>query len=139
MSPGSQCTAEKKDSSLKPPREILPRSFADALRAIKLYQYLQRRKDGAGWILGKQYLRAATSIGANIEEAQAGESRSDFIHKLGIAQKEARESRYWLHLLAESGIVGRGKLQPLSRETEELIGIITAIIVNTKDHVRDRS
>jgi len=121
------------------PREILPRSFAYALRAVKLYQHLQRRKDGAGWILGKQYLRAATSIGANIEEAQAGESRSDFIHKLGIAQKEARESRYWLHLLAESGIVGREKLQPLRRETEELIGIITAIIVSSKSRERDSS
>jgi len=120
----------------KQPREILARSFSYALRAIKLYRYLQRRKDGAGWILGKQYLRAATSIGANIEEAQAGESRSDFIHKLGIAQKEARECRYWLHLLAESGIVQKEKLQPLRRETEELIGIITAIIVSTKKHVR---
>jgi len=135
----SQCTADKKDSAMKRPREILPRSFAYALRAIKLYQYLQRRKDGAGWILGKQYLRAATSIGANIEEAQAGESRSDFVHKLGIAQKEARESRYWLHLLAESAIVGREKLQPLRRETEELIGIITAIIVSTKNRERDSS
>jgi len=123
---------------VKPPRQILPRSFAYALRAIKLYQYLQRRKDGAGWILGNQYLRAATSIGANIEEAQAAESRSDFIHKLGIAQKEARECRYWLHLLAESGIVRREKLQPLRRETEEVIGIITAIIVNTKNRDRDR-
>ena len=121
------------------PREILPRSFAYALRAVKLYQHLQRRKDGAGWILGKQYLRAATSIGANIEEAQAGESRADFIHKLGIAQKEARESRYWLHLLAEPGIVGREKLQPLRRETEELIGIITAIIVSSKSRERDSS
>jgi four helix bundle protein len=119
--------------------EILARSFSYALRAIRLYQYLQRRKDGAGWILGKQFLRSATSIGANIEEAQAGESRSDFIHKLGIAQKEARESRYWLHLLAESGIVGREKLQPLRRETEGLIGIITAIIVNTKNRDRDGS
>jgi four helix bundle protein len=107
--------------------------------AIKLYQYLQRRQDGAGWILGKQYLRGATSIGANSEEAQAGESRPDFIHKLGVAQKEARESRYWLHLLAESGIVGREKLQPLRRETEELIGIITAIIVSTKNRERDGS
>ena len=139
MNQESQCTAERKDSAMKRPREILPRSFDYALRAIKLYQYLQRRKDGAGWILGKQYLRAATSIGANIEEAQSGESRSDFIHKLGIAQKEARESRYWLHLLAESEIVGREKLQPLRRETEELIGIITAIIVNTKNRDRDRS
>jgi len=132
-----QCVAEKEISSGKHPREILARSFAYAFRAIKLYQYLQHRKEGAGWILGKQYLRAATSVGANIEEAQAGESRSDFIHKLGIAQKEARESRYWLHLLAESGIVGKEKLQPLRRETEELIGVITAIIVNTKSRERD--
>ena len=120
------------------PREILPRSFSYALRAIKLYQYLQRRKDGAGWILGRQYLRAATSIGANIEEAQAGESRSDFIHKLGIAQKEARECRYWLHLLAESGIVKKEKLQPLRCETDELVGIITAIIVSTKSRGPNR-
>jgi four helix bundle protein len=133
-----QCAEEKETSPEKHPREILARAFSYALRAIKLYQYLQRRKDGAGWILGKQYLRAATSIGANIEEAQAGESRLDFVHKLGIAQKEARESRYWLHLLAESGIVGREKLQPLRRETEELMGIITAIIVNTKNRDRHR-
>jgi len=132
-----QCVEEKKTLPAKHPREILARSFPYALRAIKLYQYLQHRKDGAGWTLGKQYLRAATSIGANIEEAQAGESRSDFIHKLGIAQKEARESRYWLHLLAESGIVGKEKLQPLRRETEELIGVITAIIVNTKSREHD--
>jgi four helix bundle protein len=134
-----QCAEEKKTSPSKHPRGILPRSFSYALRAIKLYQFLQSQKDGAGWILGKQYLRAATSIGANLEEAQAGESRADFIHKLGIAQKEARESRYWLHLLAESRIVGREKLQPLRRETEELIGIITAIIVNTKNRQCDSS
>jgi len=127
---------EKNSTAGDHPREILARSCSYALRAIRLYQYLQRRKDGAGWVVGKQYLRAATSIGANLEEAQAGESRSDFIHKLGIAQKEARESRYWLHLLAESGIVGRQKLEPLRRETEELIGVITAIIVSTKS--RDR-
>ncbi len=133
----SRIVVEKNLKAGPHPREILARSFSYALRAIKLYQYLQRRKDGAGWVVGKQYLRSATSIGANIEEAQAGESRPDFIHKLGIAQKEARESRYWLHLLAESGIVGREKLEPLRRETEELIGVITAIIVSTKS--RDRA
>ena len=103
-----------------------------ALRAIKLFRYLQTHKDGAGWILAKQYLRCATSIGANIEEAQAGESRSDFIHKMGIAQKEARESRYWLHLLGESGIIKMTKLNPLIRETEELVAVITPIIVSSK-------
>jgi len=137
MDLSSRSVVEKKTAAGDHPREILARSFSYALRAIKLYQHLQRRKDGAGWVVGKQYLRAATSIGANIEEAQAGESRLDFIHKLGIAQKEARESRYWLHLIAESGIVGREKLEPLRRETEELIGIITAIIVSSKS--RDRA
>ena len=77
------------------PQDIRSRSFDYALRAIKLYQHLQAGKDGAGWVLGKQYLRSACSIGANIEEAQASESRADFVHKLGIAQKEARESLYY--------------------------------------------
>ncbi len=89
------------------PRDIRARSFAYARRAIKLYHYLQGQKDGAGWLLGRQYLRSASSIGANLEEAQSGESRADFIHKLGVAQKEARESLCWLRLLAESGIVSQ--------------------------------
>ena len=79
-----------KTSEGEKPRDIRSRAFAYALRAIKLYQYLQGRKDGAGWMLGRQYLRSGCSIGANIEEAQASESRADFVHKLGIAQKEAR-------------------------------------------------
>jgi len=119
-------------SSRTEPREIRARSFEYALRAIKLHHYLQKQKDGAGWILGKQYLRAATSVGANIEEAQAGESRADFIHKLGIAKKEARESMFWLPLLAESQILPAAQLKPLMRETEELIAVITSIILSTK-------
>jgi len=112
--------------------DIRNRAFAYALRAIKLYQALQEQKNGAGWILGKQYLRSATSIGANIEEAQSGESRADFIHKYGITQKEAKESLYWLRLLGESGILPTNRLASVTRETEELFAVITAIIVNTK-------
>ena len=115
-----------------PPREIRARTFAYALRAVKLYQHLQKKKDGAGWILGKQYLRAASSIGANVAEAQAGETRADFIHKLGIAQKEARESLFWLCLLAESQLVGKARLRSLIQETQELIAVITAILVSTQ-------
>ncbi len=111
--------------------DIRERSFEYALRAIKLYQCLQEGKDGAGWIIAKQYLRSATSIGANVEEAQSGESRGDFIHKYSIAQKEARESLYWLRLLAQSGILPSTRLTPLIRETEEIIAVITAIIVTT--------
>ncbi len=123
---------EHQDSVEQQPRDIRKRSVAYALRAIKLYRFLRGHKDGAGWILAKQYLRCATSIGANIEEAQAGKSRSDFIHKLGIAQKEARESRYWLPLMGASGIVNMAKLKPLIEETEELVAVITAIIVSAK-------
>ncbi len=93
---------------------------------------MQKRQDGAGWILGKQYLRAATSIGANIEEAQASESRADFIHKMGIAQNEARESLYWLRLIADSHAASSAPFRALTNETQELVAVITAIVVNTK-------
>ena len=113
-------------------RDIRKRAFQYSLRAIKLYQALQEAKDGAGWIIGKQFLRSPTSIGANVEEAQAEETRADFIHKYGIAQKEARESLYWLKLLAEPGIVPSQRLRPLMKETEELFAVITGIILSTK-------
>lgn len=114
------------------PADIRLRSFRYAVRAVNLYRYLQDRKDGAGWIIGKQYLRSATSIGANLQEAKSAESRSDFVHKYGVAQKEARESLCWLQLMTEAGVVSRARLAPLIGETEELISIITAIIVNSK-------
>ena len=122
----------------KPPKDIRKRSFQYALRAINLYQFLQEGKDGAGWILSKQYLRAATSIGANIEEAQSGETKADFIHKYGIAQKEAKESHYWLRLMAESEVVPTKRLSPLMRETEELFAVITTIIRKAKQGLRDQ-
>ena len=114
------------------PWSIRERAFQYALRAIKLYQHLQKQKDGAGWILGKQYMRAACSIGANIEEAQSGESRADFVHKMGIAEKEARESLCWLRLTSSSEIVPVSKLTPLIKETEELIAVLASIILSAK-------
>ena len=113
-------------------QDIRKRTYQYAVRVVKLYQHLQKRGDGVGWALGKQYLRAGTSIGANVEEAQGSESRADFIHKIGIAQKEARESLYWLRLIADSRIVPDARLRPLIQETEELVAVITAIVVNTK-------
>ncbi len=115
-----------------PPADIRARAFKYALRAVTLYRHLQDGKDGAGWILGKQYLRSATSIGANLQEARAAESRADFIHKYGIAQKEARESLYWLQLMAEGLVVPLPRLNPLIQETEELVSILTASILRLK-------
>ena len=120
-----------KDEKTNPP-DIRARTFRYALRAIKLYQYLQKNDDKSAWIIGRQYLRSATSIGANIEEAQSGESRADFIHKYGIAQKEARESLYWLKLLSESGLLPKSKLAPLLQETDEILAVISKIIINSK-------
>jgi four helix bundle protein len=122
---------------MKGATDIRRRSHRYSLRAIKLYQAVQQAKDGAGWVLGKQYLRAATSIGVNVEEAQAGESRADFIHKYGIAQKEARESLYWLSLLTESEIIPIRRLRPLMKETEELYAVITGIILSAKNKVKE--
>jgi len=119
-------------------RDIRKRAFQYSLRAIKLYRALQEAKDGAGWIVGKQFLRAATSIGANIEEAQGGETRADFVHKYGIAQKEARETIYWLALLAEGAIVPKRRLTLLMKETEEIYAVITAIIRSAKYGARSK-
>ena len=114
------------------PLDIRKRVFQYALRSIKLHQALQEKRDGTCWILGKQFLRSATSIGANIEEAQSGETRADFIHKYGIAQKEARESLYWLSLMCEAEIIPAKRLRPLIKETEQIFAVITAIILKAK-------
>lgn len=113
-------------------QDIGERTIKYALRAIKLYQYLEKEKNGAGLIIGKQYLRSATSIGANLQEAKSGESRSDFIHKLSVSQKEARESLYWLKFLAKSEIINKEKMQDLIGETNEIIAVIPTILVKSK-------
>ena len=82
--------------------------------------------------IGGQLVRSGTSPAPNYEEACAAESRADFVHKLGIAHKEARESLYWLRLLVESEMIPKRQLGPLIAETEELIRILTSIILTTK-------
>lgn len=81
-----------------PPRDLRERTFAFALQIVKLCRHLELR-NGVARTLSRQLLRAGTSIGANVEEAQAAQSRPDFINKNGIALKEARETHYWLRLL----------------------------------------
>ena len=114
------------------PQDICERTLEHALSSIKLYQSLQEVRDGAAWVIAKQFLRSATAVGANIEEAQAGESRSDFVHKYRIALKEARESSYWLRLLIKSELVRTSQAASLLKETHELIAILTTIINKAK-------
>jgi four helix bundle protein len=78
---------------------VQKKSFDFALKAIELYKGLKSNND---YVLSKQFLRAATAIGANVEEAIAAQSKKDFISKMSIASKEARETKYWLRLLLEA-------------------------------------
>jgi len=111
--------------------DIQKRTFQFSLRIIKLCDALDKQP-GVSRTLANQLLRSGTSIGANTEEAQAGQSRKDFVAKLSIACKEARESHYWLRLLMESGIVPENKIAALIAENNELIAILTSIIINTR-------
>ena len=112
--------------------DITERSFEFALRIIKLCQFLNKKYVMENNVLAKQLLRSGTSVGANVEEAQAGQSRKDFINKMAIALKEARETNYWLRLLEASKIVPKGKLTELIKESEEIKRIIGAIVVSSK-------
>ena len=111
--------------------DIKDRTFEFARRILRLYLFLYE-SGGAGRVLSPQMLRAGTSIGANLEEADAGQSKADFIHKCSISLKEARETFYWLRLFEAESLVESGRIKPLIEECNELIAIITIIIKNSQ-------
>lgn len=112
-------------------RDIRERTFEFALRIIKLCDELNR-KPGVCRDLSRQLLKAGTSVGANTEEAQAAQSKPDFISKNSIALKEARESHYWLRLLIAGEIMPEKKLAGLRDEAEEIKRILGSIVVSAK-------
>jgi four helix bundle protein len=109
---------------------IAERSFTYALRVVKLYRELQR--DEVGRILGRQFLRSGTSIGANVHEAQGGQSNADFIAKMSIAHKEALETLYWIRLLRESRIIHADRFCDIADETEQISRILSSILLSAK-------
>ena|SRR5208337_2007771 len=113
------------------PYDIVERTFQFALNIVRLCKECERRNNSAR-TLARQLLRSGTSVGANVEEAQAGQSRADFISKYAIALKEARETRYWLRLLIESGDCPGEASSALVQEADELKRIIAAIIVKAQ-------
>jgi four helix bundle protein len=84
------------------------------------------------YVLSRQLVRAGTSIGANIEEALAAQSRRDFLAKMSLARKEARESNYWLRLIGETGLATGEEIAPLLAHSTELVRMLTAIILSTR-------
>ncbi|MDE3066892.1 MAG: four helix bundle protein [Verrucomicrobiota bacterium] len=108
---------------------IREKSFLFALEVIKPFKVLQA---GHEYVLSKQLLRSGTSIGANVEEALAAQSRRDSLSKMAVASKEAHESRYWLLLLQKSGLTKVG-LNLALENNDELIRIRTSIVKTTAE------
>ena len=106
------------------------KSFDFAIRIVKLYQYLC--EDKKEYILSKQLLRSGTSIGANVSEAQRGQTKPDFYAKIAIALKEANETRYWIRLLHATDYLNDKEYSSLDNDINEIISILVAIC-NSKD------
>ncbi|WP_353779451.1 four helix bundle protein [Winogradskyella sp. 3972H.M.0a.05] len=103
---------------------VVEKSFEFALKIIELYKLLKNENE---FIISKQLLRSGTSIGANVQEATAGFSKKDFIYKMSIASKEARETKYWLQLLDKSSITGIN-VSIYLEDVEHLVNILTKIV-----------
>lgn len=117
--------------------KITDRSFNFAVQIIEICKFLEK-KDRVSRTLANQLLRSGTSIGANVEEAQAGQSKADFTAKMSIARKEARETLYWLRLLKESEIVSEAKLTDSIQEADELVRILTTIVKTSQTGTRNK-
>jgi four helix bundle protein len=116
-----------------PSREnvIEEKSFQFAVRAVKCFQVLSKRSDSVP--IARQFVRAATSIGANIAEARDAQSRADFVSKTSIALKEARESHYWIRLMAATELLSEKEAQSLMTDCDELLRLLTSIVKTTRN------
>ncbi|MDD2304943.1 MAG: four helix bundle protein [Prolixibacteraceae bacterium] len=112
---------------------IKDKSFAFAVRVIRLFQYLTEIKKE--YVLSKQLLRSGTAIGALVREAQNAESTKDFIHKLGIAQKECDETIYWLELLKETEYINDKEFESINNEANELLKMLRSAIITSKKNL----
>lgn len=110
------------------------KSYQFALRIVKLYKFIST--DKKEFVLSKQILRSGTSVGANIEEANQGQSKSDFIHKLSIAQKESAETNYWLRLLRDSEFLTDKQAESLLVDCEEIQKMLASAIKTSKENLQ---
>ena len=111
------------------------KSYAFALRIVKLYKYLCMQKE---YVLSKQVLRSGTAVGALVSEAEFGQSKADFISKLSIALKEANETLYWLSLLKDAEYIDKKMLTSIKPEIEELIKLLISSINTAKTNLTNK-
>jgi four helix bundle protein len=114
---------------------IQQKSFLFAIRIINLYKHLTNEKKE--FVLSKQILRSGTSIGANIEESIGGQSDKDFLSKISISYKEARETIYWLKLLKETGYIKIDEFESIFNDAEEICKILGSIQIAIKKKINN--
>ena len=114
---------------------VKKKSFLFAVRVVKLNQFLCA--DKKEFVLSKQLLRSGTSVGAMIREAEHAETKNDFKHKMGVAQKEINETIYWLELLKETDYLTQDQFESINAEAVETIKLITAILKTAKSNINN--
>lgn len=115
---------------MKEENVIIDKSYAFALEIMRVAKLIRDKRE---YDLASQLWRAGTSIGANVEEAQAAQSRADFRSKMSIAAKEARESHYWLRLTRDGEVLSESELQPLIDDIVEIKKILTSIVKSSSN------
>ena len=119
----------------KPKENVLKsKSYAFALRIVKLYKHISSQQHE--YVLSKQVLRSGTSVGANITEGNRAQSKTDFVHKLSIALKEADETEYWLNLLRDGDFITPAQAESLLADCLELQKILTSSIKTAKINLK---
>lgn len=108
------------------------KSYEFAIQIVELYKILIDRKE---FVLSKQLLRAGTTVGALIQEAEHAESKKDFIHKLSISLKEANETNYWLNLLLDTKYINKTEFDTIHNLNTELIRLLVIIIKSSKNNL----
>ena len=116
---------------------VLEKSFVFAVGIVKTGRCLQL--DQREWVLSKQLIRSGTSIGANIEEAMAAQSKKDFLSKMSIALKEARETHYWLRVIRDSGLANGVEMEARLPACQELVRLLSSITLTTRENLESAS
>ena len=107
------------------------KSYAFAIRIVKLSQYLQAEKKE--YVLSKQVLRSGTAVGALIREAEFGQSKADFVSKMSISLKEANETEYWICILKDTNYIEQNLFESMQSDCKELIAMLVASIKTAKN------
>ncbi|NLT52435.1 MAG: four helix bundle protein [Ignavibacteria bacterium] len=122
-----------KEQNIKYGNTLLEKSFSFSVRIVKFYKF-QAQKNNVVLSLINQLLRSGTSIGANVSEAQCSISKKEFISKLQIALKEAKETEYWIKLFKESGDISNAEFESLNNDCEELLKLLVSILKTLKSN-----